>query len=323
MLCKRSLRVCAIITAIIIFSIPTYADVNVMYDLSAGANLYNSLRNARITATSYYIDNTEQDLTRYSTEDVVSLNGGKVNIKLYVPDDLTINNDTELIGLNIPLSMNVPTEGFYKQIVLSNVDINMPYTSYVKRIGIRWRMSNATDFYTYIDASEFPTPPQGGSEWGEDVYQKIGSLFFDVPSGAIRITSLIFDLYGGDTWFNDYNLSIDNTKYFIEMYGFCYTTYDGYDPLKQEISNNFDDLVNFTPTPEPPEYTINSEEGEIFDNLGSSVGDFNFDFAPTDVTFLQSGEIFRTIYEGLNEMNGFEIFMGFACLCCVLKVVIT
>lgn len=323
MLYKRKIRVFAIITFVIILTIPTYAEVNVMYDLSAGSKLYNALRSSRITATSYFNDNSEQDLQRYSSTDVVTLNGGKVNIKLYVPDDLIVNNDTQLIGLNIPLNMSIPSEGFYKQIVLSNVDINMPYTSYVKRIGIRWRTSNALELTTYIESDNFPTPPQGGTEWGEDVFQKIGSLFFDVPTGATRITSLIFELYGGDTWFNDYNLSIDNTRYFIEMYGFCYTTYDGYDPLKQEISNNVDDLVNFTPTPEPPVYTINPEEGEIFENLGNSVGDFNFDFAPTDVTFLQSGEIFRTIYEGLNEMNGFSIFMGFACLCCVLKVVIT
>lgn len=323
MSCRRKIRIFTVIICVVIFTIPTYADVNVMYDLSAGANLYNALRSSRITATSYFLDESVQDNERYSNTEVTSLNGGKVKIKLYIPDTLITNNDTESIGLNIPLNFQIPTQGFYKQVVLSNVDIYSPYTSYVKRIGVTWTLSNGTSTHTYIDSVNFPTPPQGGIEWGEDVYQKISSLFFDVPAGAKRMTSLIFELYGGDTFFNDHKLSIDNTKYFIEMYGFCYTTYDGYDPLKQQISNNVDDLVNFTPTPETPEFNINPEEGEIFDNLGSSVGDFNFDFAPTDVTFLQSGEIFRTIYEGLNEMNGFQIFMGFACLCCVLKVVIT
>lgn len=312
------IRIFVVLSTLFVLTQGVFASAeNQIYVLLTGEDIYNRSAGNRQRIEYYTQDGVLLSSNTYPMGARFDVSGTYARYYMYMGSRYPSN--TDYFVYSIPLSTVRLVAPYMLQIGLERFSMvipQMPTSIRLARIDAVFKAENGSTLY-----STFGLPSVSYDEATQRQILTTTNLYADIPDGAYTFEGIDIVFRSQTPNIPELNSS-SQTDYYIALYGVGYTS-GTYDPVQNQIAEDLNTLINYTPTPMPPDVDLNPDEEEIYGNFSSLWDSTNwFEWNTTYSSMRASSEIFEYIYNKMFALEAISTMVGFLTIFCILKAVI-
>lgn len=313
------IRIFIILSTLCVFTQGVFAssDEQYIYTLFTGEDIYNASFGNRQRIEYYSNDGVLLSSTTYSMGGRFDVSGSYCRYYLYMGSRYP--SGTDYFVYSIPFTSVRIVAPYMLQIGLDRFSMVLPQMATsirLERIDAVFKAENGSTLYSSFDLPSI--------EYDEEAQQQIltsTNIYADIPDGAYTFEGIdiVFKSQTGNI--PEFNSSTQ-TDYYVGLYGIGYTS-GQYDPVQNQIAEDLNNLINYQPTPTPPDIELNPDEEEIygeFATLWDSTDWYHWNM--TYSSMRSSSEVFEYIFNRMYSLEAISTMVGFLTILCILKAVI-
>lgn len=312
-------RIFIILSALCVFTQGVFAssDSQYIYTLFSGEDIYNASSGNRQRVEYYSNDGVLLSSNTYPMGGRFEVSGSYCRYFLYMGSRYP--SGTGYFVYSVPFTSVRIVAPYMLQIGLDRFSMVLPQMATsirLERIDAVFKAENGSTLY-----SSFVLP---SIEYDEEAQQQIltsTNIYADIPDGAYTFEGIDIVFKSSSSNIPEFN-SPTQTDYYVGLYGIGYTS-GQFDPVQNQIAEDLNNLINYQPTPTPPDIELNPDEEAIYNDFSDLWDSSNwYQWNSTYGDMRTSRLIFDYVFQKMYGLQAISTMIGFLTAWCILKAVI-